>query len=360
VQLTFAHTHKIYFSGPLIRRVERQPDGQKPAKDEGWVEVWAQLGGTTLSVWDMRAVEQASKEGREVPPAYINITDAVSSPCFLRVFRQTQYFLFLQFVKVLGSVTVPGNGSAGPRRYANVLTLNTAGSNLLLFSCPDATSLVSWASSLRLSAWEKSRLEEIYTAHLIRITLNDGGLHASFKPESSLTMPHTGRRTPTPLYPGKMEGWVRIRVAGQTDWKRLWMVCTAGASDNASLNSNASPTAPRKKRLSIFGSAKEKEPPRPTLALFSTQKPKDRKRPVLTINTVKQAFAVYPERPELISRSTLMKLEGLLGEEDAAESMKNREAWVLVMPELEGGNTQASEMLKWLIGQPAITAAGVC
>jgi CCR4-NOT transcriptional complex subunit CAF120 len=77
VQLTFAHTHKVYFSGPLVRRVERQADGQAPARDEGWVEVWAQLGGTTLSVWDMRAVEQASKEGREVPPAYLNVTDAV-------------------------------------------------------------------------------------------------------------------------------------------------------------------------------------------------------------------------------------------------------------------------------------------
>ena len=31
-----------------------------------------------------------------------------------------------------------------------------------------------WTAAIRLAAWEKSRLEEIYTAHLIRITLNDG------------------------------------------------------------------------------------------------------------------------------------------------------------------------------------------
>ena len=31
-----------------------------------------------------------------------------------------------------------------------------------------------WTAAMRLAAWEKSRLEEIYTAHLIRITLNDG------------------------------------------------------------------------------------------------------------------------------------------------------------------------------------------
>lgn len=78
VQLTVAHAHKVYFSGPLVRRIERQPDGQKPAKDEGWQEVWAQLGGTTLSIWDMKKIEEASREGREVPPTYVNVTDAVS------------------------------------------------------------------------------------------------------------------------------------------------------------------------------------------------------------------------------------------------------------------------------------------
>lgn len=79
VQLTLAHAHKVYFSGPLIRRIERQPDGHKPAKDDGWKEVWAQLGGTTLSVWDMSEIQEASKQGKQVPPAYINITDAVST-----------------------------------------------------------------------------------------------------------------------------------------------------------------------------------------------------------------------------------------------------------------------------------------
>lgn len=78
VQLTVAHAHKVYFSGPMVRRIERQPDGHPPAKDEGWKDVWGQLGGTTLSVWDMQEIEEANKHGREVPPTYINITDAVS------------------------------------------------------------------------------------------------------------------------------------------------------------------------------------------------------------------------------------------------------------------------------------------
>ncbi len=78
VTLTHAHAHKVYMSGPLVRRVERLPDGHHPIKDEGWRDVWAQLGGTTLSIWDMKEIDEASKQGKEVPPAYVNVTDAVS------------------------------------------------------------------------------------------------------------------------------------------------------------------------------------------------------------------------------------------------------------------------------------------
>ena len=46
-----------------------------------------------------------------------------------------------------------------------------------------------------------------------------------------------------------------------------------------------------------------------------------------------------------------MKVEGHLGEEEVAGILKGREAWLLVMPELEGANTRASEMLRWLIGK---------
>lgn len=81
VQLSVAHAHKVYFSGPLIRRIERQADGNRPHKDDGWRDVWAQLGGTTLSVWDMKEIEEANKRGEEVPPTYVNVTDAV---CYLR------------------------------------------------------------------------------------------------------------------------------------------------------------------------------------------------------------------------------------------------------------------------------------
>ncbi|KAF7424192.1 hypothetical protein PC9H_009495 [Pleurotus ostreatus] len=321
VQLTIAHAHKIYFSGPLVRRIERQPDGHRPSKDEGWTNVWAQLGGTTLSIWDMKQIEEANKHGKEVPPAYVNITDA--------------------FVQVLGSVAVPTAPGAPPGQpYTNVIAINTAGSNLLFFSCPSTASLISWASALRLSAWEKSRLEEIYTAHLLRISIN-------------------ARDTPSTLVRGKMEGWVRVRVAGQTDWKLLWMVISS--ADALPISPGATATnfpAPKKKRMSNLFSRHENTsqnsqtneavPARAAINFYAGAKTKERKKAILTFSDVTQAFAVYPERPELISRSTLIKMEGTFGDDEAAQAMKLREGWILMMPELEGGLSQSSEMLKWI------------
>ncbi|PFH52925.1 hypothetical protein AMATHDRAFT_172403 [Amanita thiersii Skay4041] len=327
LHLTMAHAQKIYYSGPLVRRIERQADGQKPTKDDGWTDVWAQLGGTTLSIWDMKQVQEASKQGREVPPTYVNMTDA--------------------FIQVLGSVTVPSTPTSPAKRYTNVLTINTAGSNLLLFSCPSPAALMSWAAAFRLSSWEKSRLEEIYTAHLIRITLRT-------------------RDIPSTLVRGRMEGWVRIRIAGQTDWKRVWMVVLAasgeptGQTDRSSVDggigSSPTPSAtlPKKRRMSSLFTRDHSPtsaagPVKSMIGVYMSQKGKDKKKALLTMYDVTQAFAVYPERPELISRSTLLKIEGQFGTEELAGSMRLREGWLLIMPDLEGGHSQAGEMLKWVI-----------
>ena len=89
VSLTVAQTQKIYFSGPLVHKFDRNPDGQKPREDGGWRDVWAQLYGTTLSIWDMGEVKIANQQGKEVPPSYVNITEAVGSPLHLYHLRDS-------------------------------------------------------------------------------------------------------------------------------------------------------------------------------------------------------------------------------------------------------------------------------
>ena len=52
----------------------------------------------------------------------------------------------------------------------------------------------------------------------------------------------------------------------------------------------------------------------------------------------------------------LMKLEGLMGEEDLTGGMRGREGWLLIMPELEEGKLASLEMLRWLVGEPISTS----
>jgi len=96
VSLTTAHMQKIYFSGPLVQILHKNPDGRKPHKDDGWRNVWAQLYGTTLCIWERGEVEVeiANQLGGEVPPLYVNITEAVRSPFWQSYRRDSTKTLF--------------------------------------------------------------------------------------------------------------------------------------------------------------------------------------------------------------------------------------------------------------------------
>ncbi|TDL23536.1 hypothetical protein BD410DRAFT_721136 [Rickenella mellea] len=310
-QLDSDFRKKLYFSGSLIQHVVRKSDGSSP-EDARWTDMWGQLCGVTLSLWDSEEIEAASGRGEEVHPTDINIINAV--------------------VEVYGSVTTPATATTPARNFPQVIALNTAGSNFLLFSCPSSAELVSWVSAIRLAAWEKSRLEEIYTGHLLR--------SASF-------ISHRMWKDPlSPLERGRMEGWVHIRLAGHVEWKRVWLVvqgviCNAcGHSPAVGRSKPPTPTA----SLSLTTM--------PFVAFYASSEPKDTKRAMLTFTELTQAFAVYRENPEMIPRSSLIKLEGTIGEEDFAGGMKGRDGWVLIMVGL-GSNPEEQKTgpaLKWLTG----------
>ena len=160
-----------------------------------------------------------------------------------------------------------------------------------------------------------------------------------------------------------MEGWAMIRVAGQTDWKRVWLVVQKGSGvgvedDGAGPADAAIQTTTKRKRMSnVFSRETNASTPLPAkslISMFTSSKPKDRKKPLLTVYGITQAFGVYPERPELINRSTLLKVEGTFGDDEIAATFKMRDGWVLIMPELENNVGQASEMLKWIVGKCAL------
>ena len=140
------------------------------------------------------------------------------------------------------------------------------------------------------------------------------------------------------------------------------MNAARSSTDVASINSKSphatgnsprhSYIAPKKHRMSgLFSRDKNDLPEQANISLYSVPRGKDRKKPILTFDSVTQAFAVYPERPKLISSSTLLKLEGTYGSDEMCANMRNREGWMLMMPDLEGARTVGGETLKWLIGE---------
>ena len=168
---------------------------------------------------------------------------------------------------------------------------------------------------------------------------------------------------------GKLEGWVKVRIAGQTDWKWLRMCVSAGTITSAARSSTnvvpivssnplqipghnpqrSSHLAPKKRRISgLFSRDQPNDlPERPTISLYVASWRMGRKRLLLTFETVTQAFAVYPERPNLISSRPLIKLEGTYGDEEMCTSTGCREGWILLVP---GGSRK---ILRWLIGEHA-------
>jgi CCR4-NOT transcriptional complex subunit CAF120 len=74
--------------GRLFRRTLTNASIEgRPCADRQWVECFAQLVGTVLSLWDATALDAAGQDG-EVAPTFINLADAsikmVSEPRRIR------------------------------------------------------------------------------------------------------------------------------------------------------------------------------------------------------------------------------------------------------------------------------------
>lgn len=115
-------------------------------------------------------------------------------------------------------------------------------------SCPNEANLALWVTALRLSAYEKSRIEEIYTGYLLRTFVKSSTRGAPTVTGRHAEAP-SWNEPDSPLTKGKMEGWVRVRVMGGTEWKRLWLVITSPAEAERS----STMTGDGKRRRSLFG-----------------------------------------------------------------------------------------------------------
>ncbi|KIR42534.1 CCR4-NOT transcriptional complex subunit CAF120 [Cryptococcus deuterogattii 99/473] len=305
VDLIAIQPQKTYVTSPpelemILARTSAggQPkQGQPGSATNDWDAVWLQLSGISLSMWSMKETRAAAAKGDKVPPTYFNITDSS--------------------LELLAPLPPPPHRpNSHPHHF--VFSLNTAGSNRLLFSCPTERDLARWATGLRLAAWERARLEEIYTGHLVQ---------------------SAGREPPVEVGKGRsrMEGWVRVRVMGGTEWRRLWLVLSTPKEGKEEEK--------KSKRRSFFGMGgreEEQVPSEPNtgmvMASFYTEQRTSKNKtsvvPILTITSVSQTYAVFPERLEVMSQSNLFKVVGRIsGEMVTVEGRLRDSGWALLMPE---------------------------
>ncbi|CDW98656.1 hypothetical protein [Sporisorium scitamineum] len=383
---------KLYMEGYLLKRDDLGTDG-KPlhVADEKrrWTECFVQLSGTVLSLWNVEQMQEAARRGSEVPPTYINITDS-----------------FVDFIGLLIEDPKMIPGSRG--RYHHAFAINSAGNNRTIFCFRDPPPfppesleqwlapehrqkpehhtvigwlnfghrhLQAWINAIRLASWEKVRLEEIYTGALIRARLGAVGSPANPTPDSA-AVNAAEMSIKSPLVKGKMEGWLKARFMGSTEWKKVWMVLTDHKPDESEFGAKkkfwklGSSASDRSSVLSINGvstaapgapgapsnDGNDLPPPpgsngAPGVASFFESK-KD-KKPFATLIYAAHAFAVYPSRPELVEGSSLFKIEGVFPFSTvlSATHRVRTTGWVMLMPELDtaGSKGANAEMMKWLI-----------
>lgn len=281
----------------------------------------------------------------------------------------------------------------GPHPW--VFSVNAAGLNSTLFSCSTREDMESWVTAIRLAGWENSRLEEVYTGHLIR---------SVFPPSH----PPPVRISPSSPV---LEGWFDVRTYGSKSWSHFWVVLSlsspaqdaerrrasiSAASAREAAAAAAASSMKGKKRLSNMfgGGGKDREdklsagmtpyPPAPgegsptnnTFALgdtdgnLSTQPtvkaqfylappgmpipttaatrrtslstsqsssaiapPATSDKPILTLTDLHQAYAVFPETAFAVETSGMFKLEGAMrGDVLGRAGQKRAEGWCLMIP----------------------------
>lgn len=263
------YSQKVYFEGYVYKKNDLTVDG-KSFGDPQWSQWYVELCGPVLTLWDTQI-----DQNENVMPQYINITDSN--------------------VELVGRSGEPGR--------ENVFSLNSAGANRYLFDVSDFNALINWVSAIRLSCFECSKLQEIFTRSFISRSAYSDVLA---KPMN------------------KMEGFVQVKLSGTTEWQKYWVV----VSD-------------RKEEKKLF--SKKSVQSRGQMMFYESKKAKN---PILTMVNVVQSYILYPESPQAIDLVSMLKVEGSTfaakssGEQQPATSYSS----VLITA------SSPKELVQWAIG----------
>lgn len=300
-----SHTNKLYQEGYFLKLHDLDSRG-KPSHDRTWVECFAQLTGTVLSLWDAAALDMAGEDG-EVVPTFINLSDAS--------------------IKMIESL--PMNGAAGGS-LQNVLSVSTAANNRYLLHFNSLNSLTQWTAGIRLAMFEHCALQEAYTGSLIA---GKGKLLNNIK-----TIMDRSRFA--------YEDWARVRFGAGTPWRRCW--CVVNPPDEKEYHK-----AQKMMKKSAYD--RKVDVPKGNIKFYDTKKVTKKSRPIAEITDAYAAYAIYPQSKPLVDQSTLVKIEGLVTTHGSTDV--TQEGFVFVMPEVHPAVTGFEMMLQFLF--PVFDAFGI-
>ncbi|CAG8550395.1 12897_t:CDS:2 [Funneliformis mosseae] len=259
-------SQKIYIEGYLCKQ-------EINSSNNDWIEYYVELCGPFLSFW--KTVNDPDSEITRVSqtPSVINISNSSIDLSQDNCMNQRMHVFFLD----------SGQGEKSYLQTSDDKTLNL------------------WVNAIRLSCFEGSRLQEVYTATLIRRPgLKDFG-------------------NGTVLMKGKLEGYLQVQFSGNLESKKYWVVVADHRAEE------------KKKKDLAFTRGQ---------ALF--YETKRSKKPFMTVANVLQTYAIYPESPSLIEKTVTFRVEGTLFLTKPTEN-KPGDFAILTTDSL-------NEMTKWLFG----------
>ncbi|KAJ9648497.1 hypothetical protein H2199_001352 [Coniosporium tulheliwenetii] len=292
-----SHSNKLYQEGYFLKLHDLDSRG-RPSVERTWLECFAQLVGTVLSLWDATLLDQAGEDG-EVVPTFINLADAS--------------------IKMIESL--PMNGQQG-QSLQNILSISTAANNRYLLHFNSFNSLTQWTAGIRLAIFEHATLQEAYTGSLI-----------AGKGRSLNNIRQIMERSRF-----KYEDWARVRFGAGTPWRRCWCVVTPPDEKEFAKAQKIV------KKQNIYD--RSAPIPKGDVKFYETRKITKKTRPIATITEAYSAYAIYPQSKPLIDSSTLVKLEGLITIHSKPES--TTEGFVFIMPEVHPAVSGFEIMLRFL------------
>ncbi|KAL2371696.1 hypothetical protein RJZ57_003859 [Blastomyces gilchristii] len=291
-----AQTNKLYQEGYFLKLNDLDIHGRS-FQERQWVDCFAQLIGTVLSLWDSAALDAAGP-GEDVPPTFINLADAS--------------------IKMIETLPTRSEMS---KPLQNILSISTAGKNRYLLHFSSLHSLTQWTAAIRIAMFENTILQESYTGALIAgkgKTLN--GIKNILEKTKFV-----------------YEDWASVRFSPGTPWKRCW--CVISPPDEKEFQR----LKKEQKKKSVY----DRNAPllKGNIKFYETKKTK-KVKPIATVTDAFSAFAIYPQSRPLIDQSTLVKVEGRITIHGKSES--TAEGFVFVLPELHPAVSGLEMMLRWL------------